>query len=259
VRAAGPQRAGLYALACACTGVWVPRCCLVPGCWSLWARSHPARSPPIPAAAAAAPSALPLVQARRPGARASLPCPPTHPPTPQALPLNPPHPPLLPHRVAWLAADQLASTSDDRTARLWALPRGAALAAGGPMAGAAPLLAPRLSLWGHGARVWDCAVAAAGGGGLVATAGEDCSCRLWDGSSGRQLAVLQGHGGRGVWRCLLADGHVVTAGADGSALALAAASPAEGPPCLRQRWPACLCVCGGGGPQCVAAPGPCAV
>lgn len=48
-------------------------------------------------------------------------------------------------------------------------------------------LAPAVTLWGHTARVWDAALL----GNLAATAGEDCSARLWDVASGRCLAVLQ--------------------------------------------------------------------
>ncbi len=97
---------------------------------------------------------------------------------------------LLRCRVTWLSTSELATTSDDRTARIWQLPgagTAATEAAAAAGAGCPQVLAPAQVLWGHGARVWDCQVH----GGLVATAAEDCSCRLWDRATGRQLAVLQ--------------------------------------------------------------------
>ena len=41
-------------------------------------------------------------------------------------------------------------------------------------------------------------------------------CRVWSSQTGRQVAVLQGHTGRGMWRCALAGPHLITGGADGS-------------------------------------------
>lgn len=42
--------------------------------------------------------------------------------------------------------------------------------------------------------------------------------RVWDSTSGKQLCCLQGHKGRGVWRCLLHpdQDRLITAGADSS-------------------------------------------
>ncbi|CAN1152351.1 Putative SNAP25 homologous protein SNAP30 [Linum perenne] len=36
---------------------------------------------------------------------------------------------------------------------------------------------------------------------LIVTAGEDCTCRVWD-LEGKQLKMIKEHIGRGVWRCL---------------------------------------------------------
>jgi len=43
-------------------------------------------------------------------------------------------------------------------------------------------------------------------------------CRVWDMTNGKQLCSLQGHKGRGVWRCLLHPHQdlLITAGADSS-------------------------------------------
>jgi hypothetical protein len=40
--------------------------------------------------------------------------------------------------------------------------------------------------------------------------------RLWRAADGAQLAVLHGHGGRGVWRARSAGGMLASAGADAS-------------------------------------------
>ena len=112
-------------------------------------------------------------------------------------------------RVAW--AEQGAavlSVSDDRTARVW----DAAAWRGDECE---EVEATRV-LYGHGARVWDCALA----GGALLTAAEDRSVRAWDVAAGRQAATLRGHGGRGVWRLAaerVGDRWVVASGgADGT-------------------------------------------
>jgi WD40 repeat protein len=71
---------------------------------------------------------------------------------------------------------------------------------------------PATTLWGHTSRVWDIAVS----GGLAMTGSEDATARVWDAASGAQLATLQGHGGRGVWRLMPVGQHLATAGADGT-------------------------------------------
>lgn len=48
-------------------------------------------------------------------------------------------------------------------------------------------LQPSMVLWGHTARIWDGQLH----GGFAITASEDCTCCLWDVSSGRQLARIQ--------------------------------------------------------------------
>ncbi|XP_057519754.1 uncharacterized protein LOC130800308 isoform X2 [Amaranthus tricolor] len=66
-------------------------------------------------------------------------------------------------------------------------------------------------LFGHGARVWDCCIS----NSFIVTAGEDCTCRVWD-LDGKELRVIKEHIGRGIWRCLY-DPHtslVVSAGFD---------------------------------------------
>lgn len=57
--------------------------------------------------------------------------------------------------------------------------------------------------------------------GLHASAGQHIAWldfRVWDGTTGKQLCSLQGHKGRGVWRCLLHpdQDRLITAGADSS-------------------------------------------
>jgi hypothetical protein len=151
-------------------------------------------------------------------------------------------------RVSW-AADgaHVYSTSDDRTARVWRTPprrRGAPQSEAGAEAEAATqyVTGARVTAFGHTARVWDCQLATTGRRPLLATAGEDCTVRLWDaprdvvpgastpdgggggaggggdgggggGAGGatttpppllldKPVAVLRGHRGRGVWRAL---------------------------------------------------------
>ena len=126
--------------------------------------------------------------------------------------------------------DLLASASDDRSLRLWRIPptasaAGAAGALAGTGADAAAngssstssssaeaegvgageaSLQPWRVLWGHTARLWDCAFGGNSNTGLgsdissigssssfLVTASEDCSCRLWCLASGQLLATMQ--------------------------------------------------------------------
>ncbi len=72
-------------------------------------------------------------------------------------------------RVRWAPDGRtLASASDDRTVRLWALP------GEDPSNDSSPvLLTPVRILYGHGARVWDVNFM----GDLVISGSEECTCR----------------------------------------------------------------------------------
>ncbi|KAL3531563.1 hypothetical protein ACH5RR_010885 [Cinchona calisaya] len=112
-------------------------------------------------------------------------------------------------RIAWLSGgSKLVSVSDDRSARIWVVNnRGDGFSCTqdvvhdfvGPV------------LFGHSARVWDCCIF----DDLIITAGEDCTCRMWE-LDGTQLKVIKEHIGRGVWRCLYdpISSLIVTAGFD---------------------------------------------
>jgi WD40 repeat protein len=91
----------------------------------------------------------------------------------------------------------LATTSDDRTVRLWRVPDGAAHAV----------------LSGHTGGVWDCAFSP--DGALLATGSHDGTVRLWRVPDGATHLVLSGHIG-GVWDCAFSpDGTLLaTAGED---------------------------------------------
>ena len=127
--------------------------------------------------------------------------------------------------------DLVFSTSDDRTARAWAVPPRPRDA---PSAPPAPptIVAPLATAYGHAARVWDCRPVGRAAGGasapLLVTAGEDCAARLWARRADTgvpaletPVATLRGHRGRGIWRATTLrapDGSdvLVTAGADAS-------------------------------------------
>ncbi|GFP93621.1 WD repeat-containing protein 6 [Phtheirospermum japonicum] len=100
-------------------------------------------------------------------------------------------------RIAWFSNGlKLVSVSDDRSARIWEVEVNHLE---GPV------------LFGHNARIWDCCIFDS----LIITAGEDCTCRVWD-HDGRELNEIKEHIGRGVWRCLYdpSSSLLVTAGFD---------------------------------------------
>lgn len=155
-------------------------------------------------------------------------------------------------RVSWSRdGTRVFSTSDDRTARTWRVTDRDADPGGEAAATAATGTEIRARadsvLYGHGGRVWDCQPARAGQRRLLVTAGEDCAVRLWEdtthespvretpserslgaptkekqkGAKEDPVAVLRGHRGRGVWRCVTVrnprgSDTLVTAGADAS-------------------------------------------
>ncbi|KAL0436033.1 UNVERIFIED_CONTAM: WD repeat-containing protein 6 [Sesamum radiatum] len=110
-------------------------------------------------------------------------------------------------RIAWFSNGmKLVSVSDDRSARIWEVQAEKGVSCkdrvnhlAGPV------------LFGHSARIWDCCIYDS----LIITAGEDCTCRIWD-HDGRELNVIKEHIGRGVWRCLYdpCSSLLVTAGFD---------------------------------------------
>ncbi|KAK4273317.1 hypothetical protein QN277_021743 [Acacia crassicarpa] len=107
-------------------------------------------------------------------------------------------------RIAWSSCgSKLVSVSDDRSARVWAVPiKREEVSGHDPVA---------LVLFGHSARVWDCSIFDS----LIVTASEDCSCRIW-GMDGEQLQIIREHIGRGIWRCLYDPNSsiIITAGFD---------------------------------------------
>ena len=129
--------------------------------------------------------------------------------------------------------ESVYSASDDRTARVWTIPSDVLDAT--TMETSAVPIRPSAVLAGHVARVWDC-VRVNGERPVYASAGEDCSVRVWDANAAQgaetlaegvarraacELAALRGHRGRGIWRvCKLtsANGETLLAsgGADGS-------------------------------------------
>eukprot|EP00004_Rigifila_ramosa_P026533 TRINITY_DN8300_c0_g1_i1.p1 TRINITY_DN8300_c0_g1~~TRINITY_DN8300_c0_g1_i1.p1 ORF type:complete len:1114 (+),score=166.32 TRINITY_DN8300_c0_g1_i1:25-3366(+) len=117
-------------------------------------------------------------------------------------------------RLAWWIVEatsqlRLLSASDDRSLRLWQ----SELA---PASHEAQTILTTLRagpvLYGHGARVWDAVWA---GPGLIASCGEDSSCRLWN-AVGQPLGVLTGHSGKNVWGVAVSDDLrlLATGGAD---------------------------------------------
>ncbi|CAM8965527.1 unnamed protein product [Rhodiola kirilowii] len=110
-------------------------------------------------------------------------------------------------RLTWsLDGSKLVSVSDDRCARIWHFPDGKKSFLNG-------VQVHNTVLYGHTARVWDCCLSES----LIVTAGEDCTCRVWD-LNGVQLKMIKEHIGRGIWRCLYepTSSLLITAGFDSS-------------------------------------------
>ena len=78
----------------------------------------------------------------------------------------------------------LASTSDDRSVRLWSILHGSE--------GALLWVA-----WGHTARVWDVAFSASHG---IVSSGEDGTARLWDVHDGHERAIFRNYVSHSLWR-----------------------------------------------------------
>ncbi|CAA0824947.1 Transducin family protein / WD-40 repeat family protein [Striga hermonthica] len=113
-------------------------------------------------------------------------------------------------RIAWFSNGlKLISVSDDRSARIWEVEAENKVSCKSLPGCVNHLVGP--VLFGHNARVWDCCIFDS----LIITAGEDCTCRVWD-HDGRELNEIKEHIGRGVWRCLYdpSSSLLVTAGFD---------------------------------------------
>lgn len=93
----------------------------------------------------------------------------------------------------------LASTSDDRSVRLWKYEN-----AGWQCAWVS---------WGHSARVWSIAFSSVG---LVSTA-EDASARIWDLLNGNQLGEIRSYTCHSLWRVNVFENWALIGGNDGSA------------------------------------------
>ncbi|KAL1553047.1 hypothetical protein AAHA92_13772 [Salvia divinorum] len=113
-------------------------------------------------------------------------------------------------RIAWFSnGTKLISVSDDRSARIWEVQAEKEISCNGVQEQVNHSEGP--VLFGHNARIWDCCIFES----LIITAGEDCTCRVWD-HHGREVNEIKEHIGRGVWRCLYDPGSslLVTAGFD---------------------------------------------
>ena len=84
----------------------------------------------------------------------------------------------------------IASTSDDRTVRLWKHNNGD----GGEKSNNGTYV-PLWIGFGHTARVWDVVFTSYG----IVTSGEDGTARLWDTYTGKQLVELKGHACQAIW------------------------------------------------------------
>ncbi|XP_078443680.1 transducin family protein / WD-40 repeat family protein [Wolffia australiana] len=114
-------------------------------------------------------------------------------------------------RISWSDdGSKLLSASDDRSARVWLIDS-ERLHQSSSSKFPEDQVSAGISLYGHNARIWDCFISDS----VIITAGEDCTCRLWD-LEGSQILMFKEHAGRGIWRCLYdpATSLLVTAGFD---------------------------------------------
>ncbi|KAI0504458.1 hypothetical protein KFK09_015410 [Dendrobium nobile] len=114
-------------------------------------------------------------------------------------------------RISWsIDGSKLVSVSDDRSARIW-MPNNNGLNYHGFEDNLRSHASNNIALFGHTARIWDCHISDF----LIITAGEDCTCRVWD-LDGNLLLMFKEHIGRGIWRCLYdqSSSLLVTAGFD---------------------------------------------
>ena len=158
------------------------------------------------------------------------------------------------HRLVWApSGDAVASASDDRSVRVWRVGRGCGGTDDTPPS-------PIAVFAGHGARVWDVTflgsdlepATPAAPPAYAVSACEDGAARVWAVAppAPHPTATLRGHTGRGVWRVAAAPGGtIITAGADGAALAWRAADFVDATAARAQRdscrhhipWPPGAC------------------
>ncbi|CAN6302598.1 unnamed protein product [Urochloa humidicola] len=101
-------------------------------------------------------------------------------------------------RIAWSSdGSKFMSVSDDRSARMWILSFKSESFVNQTASKDNVEIVPKLTLFGHTARIWDCCVSDS----IVITAGEDCTCCIW-GMDGKLIKMFKEHIGRGIWRCL---------------------------------------------------------
>uniref|UniRef100_A0A0E0K7R7 Uncharacterized protein n=1 Tax=Oryza punctata TaxID=4537 RepID=A0A0E0K7R7_ORYPU len=115
-------------------------------------------------------------------------------------------------RIAWSSdGSKFMSVSDDRSARIWMLSSQSQNFVNKADGQDDVRIIPKLTLFGHSARIWDCYVS----NSLVITVGEDCSCCIWA-MDGKLIKKFREHIGRGIWRCLYDPSTLllVTAGFD---------------------------------------------
>lgn len=90
------------------------------------------------------------------------------------------------HCVRWSSDGcRLLTGSDDRTLRVWQPWRVDQACSSTAGQADCSVVAPRLTLWGHSARLWDCAAA----DDLLISCSEDGTVRLWSDATGRPLEV----------------------------------------------------------------------